>query len=439
MKLFESRVHSTAMTQVRSPLSVRARSVRSSLLAATLSAMGSMGAIAAIAAIGASVASIGCAAQKAPDAVTAAPPKREQTQNQIISQKTDGTANDLYARGEKAITEQKWQDAIDAFGALLLAEPNYENAGEATYELAFAYENTGDRDNARLKYRELVMRFPDDKNARQALSREANIDAYVENWKALGEAGSLLLARKDADDFDRMMGLGARGLFKVSSDDDTGASKDIGDGLDLAESLHYGELGRLPIPVAQLRFGLAEVRRVRSEKIKLLPVTPDFVMKLELRCAGLLDAQNAYADAIRSVDQHWAAMSGYRVGEMYRTLHHELMAIPPTELAKTESDKQLFYAIMHVRYRALIEKGIEMMNRTLALAEKTQDTSSWVTRAKDAKTDMEQALVEEKAQLAKFPFNEKEVELALDMMKKKAEKKQAQQAQQAQQATGKKN
>lgn len=367
---------------------------------------------------------LACGGAPAQPAATPVPPRHEETQNQIITNKTEGTAQELFARGEQAIAQQKWQEAVDAFNALLLAEPNNAHAADAIYESAFAYENLSDRDAARTRYRELVTRFPDDKNARQALQREANIDAYAEDWKALGEAGSLLLARKDADDIDRMTGLGARGLSKVAANDETGGFKDISDGLDLADTLHYGALGRLPVPVAQLRFGLAEVRRVRSEKIKLMPVTPDFVMKLELRCAGLLDAQTAYADAIRSVDPHWAAMSGYRVGEMYRTLHHELMSIPPTELAKTESDKQLFYGIMHVRYRALIEKGIEMMNRTLALAEKTQDTSSWVKRAQDAKTEMEAALVEEKAQLAKMPFTEKEVEAALELMKKKAEKKQ---------------
>ena len=382
------------------------------------------------------VTATGCGASPTPPpSPPQAPPRQQQTQNQIISNKTDGTARELFARGEEAIAKQKWQDAVDAFTALLAAEPNDPHAADALYDLAFAHENLNDRDAARAKYRELVTRFPEDKNARQALQREANIDAYAEDWKALGEAGSLLLARKDADDIDKMTGLGARGLSKVAAQDETGGFKDINDGLDLADSLHYGALGRLPVPVAQLRFGLAEVRRVRSEKIKLMPVTPDFVMKLELRCAGLLDAQTAYADAIRSVDPHWAAMSGYRVGEMYRTLHHELMAIPPTELAKTESDKQLFYAIMHVRYRALIEKGIEMMNRTLALAEKTEDTSSWVTRAKDAKKEMEAALEEEKSQLKKLPFTEKEVEAALDLMKKKAEKKQAD----AEKKAGKKN
>ena len=152
------------------------------------------------------------------------------------------------------------------------------------------------------------------------------------------------------------------------------------------------------------------------------------MLKLEMRCQGLLDAQTAYADAIRSVDPLWAAMSGYRVGEMYRTLHRHLMLIPPTEKAKTEHDKQLFYGIMHVRYRALLEKGIEMMKRTLGLGERvSNDThgevkvaSAWMKRAEAAKAEMENALEVEKATLKKMPFTEEELEKALQIMKKKA-------------------
>src|SRR5690606_34416453 len=120
------------------------------------------------------------------------------------------------------------------------------------------------------------------------------------------------------------------------------------------------------------------------------------------------------------VDPHWAAMSGYRVGEMYRTLHQHLMMIPPTEKAKTESDKQLFYGIMHVRYRALLEKGLEMMKRTLALGERTGAASSWMKRAEAAKAEMEAALEEEKAILRTFPFSEETLEKTLEIMKRKA-------------------
>jgi hypothetical protein len=161
------------------------------------------------------------------------------------------------------------------------------------------------------------------------------------------------------------------------------------------------------------------VRRAKSEKIQLQPVTDDFLVKMEMRCQGLLAAQSAYADAIRSVDPVWAKMSGVRVGEMYRTLHKELMAIPP-DRAKNESDRNLFYAIMHVRYRVLVEKGMEMMTRTLDFAKKSEDESVWVTRAREAKEQMQASLDEEKVQLAKLPYTEADVERALEMMRERA-------------------
>jgi hypothetical protein len=169
-----------------------------------------------------------------------------------------------------------------------------------------------------------------------------------------------------------------------------------------------------------LKFAEGEIRRVRSEKIVLNPPPPDFVPKLEARCQLLLEAQSSYADAIRSVDLHWAAMSGYRVGQMYRDLHRHLMMIPPTDKAKTESDKQLFYGIMHVRYRALLDKGIEMMKRTLALGERTGVGSAWMKRAEAAKAEMDAALEEEKATLAKLPYTEETLEKTLEIMKRKA-------------------
>ncbi|HVJ94822.1 MAG TPA: tetratricopeptide repeat protein, partial [Labilithrix sp.] len=288
------------------------------------------------------------------------------------------------------------------------------------YDLALSYEGLGDREKARARYREVVRRFPNDPNARSSVAREVSLDAYLEDWKALGEVGEQILARKDLDVADKMLGLGARGLARIIAGDETGASRDVNDGLDLVEETRFGATGQLPVAAAMLKYAQGEIRRLRSEKISLNPPPPDFVQKLEMRCQLLLDAQSSFADAIRSVDLHWAAMSGVRVGEMYRTLHEHLMMIPPTEKAKTESDKQLFYGIMHVRYRALLEKGIEMMKRTLSLGERTGVASAWMKRASSAKSDMERALEEEKAIIQKFPFTEETLEKTLEIMKKKA-------------------
>jgi hypothetical protein len=109
---------------------------------------------------------------------------------------------------------------------------------------------------------------------------------------------------------------------------------------------------------------------------------------------------------------------------MYARLHRELMAIPPTAQAKTKKDQELFFAIMHVRYRALLDKGIEMMRRTLALADKTNDRDSpWAKRAESAKREMEEALDAEKVAIAKSGLSEAEVERAIEIMRERALKK----------------
>ncbi len=364
----------------------------------------------------------GCASQ--PMVVVPPRPLLTVMPTQIIAARADGSPRELFARGEAALMAQRWQEAADSFEALVAGDPNGPMTPSALLDLGMAYEGLDQREKARDRYHELARRFPDDPSARTALGNACEIHAYLEEWQALVDTAATLLIRKDLGDVDRMIGLGAHGLGQVELGKIDAGAKDIEDGLDVVDSTHYGALNRLPVPAAQLRFGLGELRRARSEQISLDhpgqdSIAPDFLAKMDARCGLLLSAQSAYADAIRSVDPHWAAMSGYRVGEMYRKLHHDLMAIPPVAAAKTERQKQLHYGMMHVRYRVLLEKGVEMMRRTLDLAAKTGDTSAWVKRAEDAKREMDLAVEDEKAQIARLPFSEEELQKALDLLEKK--------------------
>ena len=256
--------------------------------------------------------------------------------------------------------EQRWREAADACAPpcsdadprAALRAPGY------LFEGGLALEGLEDRERARDAFLELASRFPGDARARSALVRASSLDAYLEDWVALATIGDALLARSDLEDVDRIVALGSRGLARIELGDDKSAAADVLDGLDLSDQLHYGERDVLPVAVAQLRFALGELRRVRSERIVIDPPPPDFLARLEERCGGLLEAQAAYAMAVRSVDPHWAAMAGFRVGEMYRTLHQDLMHIPPPATSKTERQREIFYAFMRVRYRILLEKGL---------------------------------------------------------------------------------
>jgi hypothetical protein len=98
------------------------------------------------------------------------------------------------------------------------------------------------------------------------------------------------------------------------------------------------------------------------------------------------------------------------------------MQIPPPPQSKTAKQKQIFYAFMLIRYRVLLEKGLREIDQTIALGERTSDTSPWIQRAREAKHEMDAALDEEKAQIDRMPFTEEEVKTALDLLKKKVTK-----------------
>jgi tetratricopeptide (TPR) repeat protein len=366
-----------------------------------------------------------CAASPAPALVA---PTHIDAQPRVVTADDVTTEQELMARGERALAEQAWQQAVDAYTTLLAAEPDAPQAAEWSFDLGLAYEGLQERPKARDTFLDLAHKYPASPRARSALVRAATLDAYLEDWAALLDIGQALAARTDVDDVDRLVALGSRGLARVELGDDGHASKDILDGLELSDQLHYGDRDVLPVAVAQLRFALAEMYRVRSERIQFDPLPPDYPLKLEERCGGLLEAQAAYAKAVRSVDPHWAAMSGYRVGEMYRELHRDLMSIPPPAQSKSDKQKQMFYAFMHLRFRILLEKGLREIDQTIALGERTSDSSPWIARAKDAQLEMKTALEDEKAQLARMPFTEDEVKQALDLLQKKVQKHQAAEA-----------
>lgn len=365
----------------------------------------------------------GAAQNVAPSTTPNGPPVR--TSTQVITPSDGATERELLERGERALLVQKWREAADAFELLLQATPSDKAmVTTATLDLGLAYQGLGEYAKARAAYEKRLAIGEDGSDARIARTRLFAVLAYLEDWQALGELGTKALARSDLEPMEKVNAYGGRTIARIAAGDDAGAARDLQTGLDIKEEQHYGSGGRLAGPLAQLEFAQGELRKTRSEKISFVPVDDMFLQKMNVRCQGLIDAQSAYADAMRSEDPFWATISGYRVGQMYRAIHRDLMSIPPTALAKTDKQKQIFFGIMHLRYRVLLEKGMEMMKRTNDFAIKNGD-QAWVLRTTQGKHEMELALEEEKAVIASFPFSEQEIQDALKLMEEHYNQQQA--------------
>jgi tetratricopeptide (TPR) repeat protein len=354
----------------------------------------------------------GCA-HRAPPSPPAPPPVVQATPV-VITPHEDEPPEVLFQRAETLLAEGKAKEAAPIFDRLAKLDPEGPIAPLALYKSGVAWDVALDFQAALSRFRAVLARYPDREIGRLASLGVLRLEAYLEKWSELSASADRFVTRSDLADIDRIEGLGAKALAVVESGDPDGAERFISRARDIIERLRLGEGGKVPIQVAQVFFALGEVRRVRSEAINFVPLPANFADALERRCQGLLDAQSAYSDAMRSYDPHWAAMGGYRVGELYQRLHRDVLAIPPPKSAVTSDKKRLFEGAMALRYRILLEKGLKMMDHTVMLGDKTGEASTWVERARAAKRELENALEEQKAKLEKLPYNEKELQKALD-------------------------
>jgi tetratricopeptide (TPR) repeat protein len=373
-----------------------------------------------LAGCGAAASGAGAATPKPEGASPPPPGPTQMVPELVVSPYTDDELAFQFSQGRDLLLAGKIQEAAAIFDKLVRIAPNKPITPPSLYNSGLCHEELRDRPTAIARYQDLVARFPDHASARLALFRGMHLLAHEERWADLATTADAALKLTDLTVLEKIDVLGARALGAVEQGKLDDADKDVMKARDLIEDHRLGESGKPPMELVQVSFALGEVRRLKSEKIGFSPFPPNFTDVLEQRCQALLDAQAAFTEAMRGYDAHWSAMAGYRVGQLYQKLHTEVMAIPPVASAKTLKDKQLFEATMRLRYRILLEKGLKMMDGTVKMAERTGESSGWVARAREAKTDLEQALADEKAALAKMPFTEDEIRAAMDKLKSRS-------------------
>lgn len=336
-----------------------------------------------------------------------------------VSSADAATISELFDRAKILLMGGRFLEAAAAFDRIVALEPKGAYVTASMFNAGLAFDQLEDRKNALARFRDLAKRFPEAPETHHALVRTLRILAWQEAWAELASTADVLLVHAGLTPVERVEAHGARALGAAELNDLETASMHVSKARTIVEDQHLDDGGRLPLGSAPVFFALGEVRRIKGERITFVPVPSDFAQVLEERCQLLLDAQDAYSQSMRTYDAHWGAMSGYRVGQLYQQLHRDLLAIPAPSAAKTDKQKQLFEGAMRLRYRVLIEKGLEMMERTLRMAERTGEKSSWVSRAADAKADLVRALAQEKEALARLPFSEADLKQALDDLAKK--------------------
>jgi hypothetical protein len=358
---------------------------------------------------------------------------------QIVATDDDpgGTAAEVFERARLAMNVGQHAHARVLFDRVVRAERAERPGGEsglaraAAYNAALCSETLDEPRDARDRFRALAKEFPGNADTTDAELRRARLDVELEDWTDLGVASSALLGVGALARFDRVEALALQALSQIHGGHDlVAADKSMVRATKLFEGKDLPDETPPPQNAAALQFARGDLLRAQGDAIAFLDskdpkapiVSADFPARLETRCQKILDAQDAYVEAINTHQLRWAVRAGVRVATMYLDLHRDVMGIPPPKSATDDAKKQLFTGAMRLRYRILLEKGLGTLERTLNLETKAGAKSVWLDHARKAKAAVEKQLADEKAALAKLPYSEEELKKALELLAKKPAK-----------------
>ena len=336
----------------------------------------------------------------------------------IVTPTTTQGLDELFAAGQGAAARGDLHRAAADFDRVASLEPQGPLAPEALFLAAEAYDSLHEHAPALDRYEAVVARFPRHARAPEAATRGVRLSLYEEQWDWAGRFADRALERaSELGGLQQIAVYAGKAMQSVNAGDDVRASGFVERGRNVVEQGGLDLAGRLPIELAPLYYALGEVRRVRAERIHF-DEPASFAARMEARCQLILDAQSAYSDSWRAYDAHWSLLSGVRVGELYDNLHRELMGtMQPPASADTDDRRLLYYGATRLLYSVLLEKAHGMLDHTLKMAEREQERSPWVERARAALRGIQEAERAETESLARLPYTRAELEQALTQIR----------------------
>lgn len=337
----------------------------------------------------------------------------------------------LFDCGVRAFDKAEWPRAAACFGRLVDAFPSSDRYGPALFNNGLALERLKRWDDALARWETALERLQrigaqqnqhlktDFAHATGPSSDELDVTfhaAYAEHELGRLDAAAARLKgvadRAGVPDSRRGEALVQEAVCLVEKVDllrkngETDPAKLEGRGAGehlLREALDlYAKAGTDgeadPALLAQAEFWIGEIYRSYFDEIRLDPGRDNeqaLLDTLESKAQFLLSAQGHYLRAIRHGDGEWATASGYRVGELYESLHDSMVNAPVPLTLKTAELQAAYREELKKKVRVLLDKAMRIYAQTLQTAQRVNATSDYVRKTNEALERMKALLVEQ--------------------------------------------
>lgn len=283
-------------------------------------------------------------------------------------------ARALLDRGNAAMAERRYEDAIGQYEKLLAVFPDSQLAPAATYNIGLAYEGLDDLDSAIDMYRVLARDPGATREAIDAHLRIGGLLAEMQRWDDALQALREVLARTDLTHSDRIEGMARLGYVALEKKDYQTAESVLRESVAYYEKLTSGLESNYFVAMSYYYLAQIPHRQFRALRMRLPDeqLQKDFQAKSELVAL----AYDRYVDAVQIQNAYWATASGYQLSQIYKEFWDDIILAPvPTQLSAEAAE--MYVQELHTEVRALLEKAVEGHSRNVELARAYRTSTVW--------------------------------------------------------------
>jgi tetratricopeptide (TPR) repeat protein len=302
---------------------------------------------------------------------------------------TDYDAEMLFDHATALQQAGRCDEAVGAYDRLEREFPESRLRSPALYNSGLCLEDRAELPRAADKFRDLLA-LPS-RDARDALHAHfmlSNIAVRLSLWDEAIALCDAALASTDLDADDRVSLLARKAQASFGAGRLDQAERDARAALAYVRSQEEAQSISDDFSVGAANFVSAEVLRERAGAIHL-PQGEQGAQRaaLEARARILLDAQREYFATIRHGNAHWAAASGYRIGQMYDAFWTEITAAPVPPRPDLSAELRAVFAEEYRKnlremVKPLLQHAIRYWEMTLMMVERTGVRTEWTERTR---------------------------------------------------------
>jgi tetratricopeptide (TPR) repeat protein len=293
----------------------------------------------------------------------------------------------LFERAAVALQTRRFDEAIADYDRLIREFPRSNLVAASHFNRGQAFQSTHRASEAIEAYTAsaTAAQGSNDDLARDAWFRVAVVAESANRPAEIITATERVLALPRVSLVDRVEALARQAAARLALGDRQGAARVAQEAISLAPTPEAVSALGDDTFIAQARFVLAEVSRLEAAAIpiRIDAREEELNRAIERRVQHVTHAHVLYNDAIRVGNPHWAAASGYAIGEMYHALYAAIVEAPlPCEWE--EPAIRIYRQRTATRLRPLIQGALRAWEATIAMARRNAIAdNAWVRRAEE--------------------------------------------------------